>query len=207
MTSTDTGATPRVDFWFDPACPFSWMTSRWITEVAQARPLDLHWHVMSLAVLNEGQELPPQYAEKMGAARQGVRLAVAAAQRHGDDVLAALYTALGTRIYRDGRAFDVTVAAEALAEVGLDADLVDALDDASLDDAVAASHREGQQAVGEDVGTPVVAVDGRAFFGPVITPIAHGQEGLDLFEGLRLLSGTSAFSELKRARNGPPDFG
>ena len=206
MSTTDSTTTPRVDFWFDPACPFSWMTSRWITEVAQARPLELHWHVMSLAVLNEGRELPPQFADKMDVARQGVRLAVAAAQRHGDDVLPALYTALGTRIHQEGRGLDAALASEALAEAGLDVDLVQALDDASLDDAVAASHREGQRAVGEDVGTPVVAVDGRAFFGPVMTPIAHGQEGLDLFEGLRLLAGTSAFSELKRTRNGAPDF-
>ena len=198
--------TTRVDLWFDPACPFSWMTSRWLVEVAQQRPLDLHWHVMSLAVLNEGRELPPPYAERMHDARRAVRFAIAAAQRHGDDVLGGLYTAVGERIHLQQRGFDDAVAHEAVAELGLDADLIASLDDASYDDAVAASHRQGQEAVGDDVGTPVVAVDGRAFFGPVVTPIPHGQEGLDLFEGLLLLSRTPAFSELKRARSGPPDF-
>lgn len=198
--------TTRVDVWFDPACPFSWMTSRWLVEVAQQRPLDLHWQVMSLAVLNEGKELPPPYDARMRDARRAVRFAIAAAQRHGDEVLGDLYTALGTRIHRQQRGFDDAVAQESLTELGLDADLVGALDDARHDDAVAASHRRGQQAVGEDVGTPVVALDGRAFFGPVVTPIPHGQEGLDLFDGLLLLSRTTAFSELKRARSGPPDF-
>lgn len=198
--------TTRVDVWFDPACPFSWMTSRWLVEVAQQRPLDLHWHVMSLAVLNEGRELPPLYAERMRDARRAVRLAVAAAQRHGGEVLGDLYTALGERIHLQQRGFDDAVAHEALAVLGLDADLIGSLDDASYDDAVAASHRGGQEAVGDDVGTPVVAVNGRAFFGPVVTPIPHGQEGLDLLDGLLLLSRTPAFSELKRARSGPPDF-
>jgi len=197
--------TTRLDVWFDPACPFSWMTSRWLVEVAQQRPLDLHWHVMSLAVLNEGRELPPVHAERMRDARRGVRLVVAAAQRRGDGVLGDLNTALGERIHVQQRGVD-DAARAALAELGLDTDLVEALDDASYDDAVAASHRQGQDAVGEDVGTPVVAVDGRAFFGPVVTPIPHGQEGLDLFEGLRLLSRTPAFAELKRARSGPPAF-
>ncbi len=198
--------TTRVDVWFDPACPFSWMTSRWLVEVAQQRPLDLHWQVMSLAVLNEGKELPPPYDQRMRDARRAVRFAIAAAQRHGDEVLGALYTALGERIHLQQRGFDDAVAREALTELGLDADLVEALDDAAYDDAVASSHRRGQQAVGEDVGTPVVALDGRAFFGPVVTPIPHGQKGLDLFDGLLLLSRTNAFSELKRARSGPPDF-
>jgi 2-hydroxychromene-2-carboxylate isomerase len=197
----------RVDVWFDPGCPFSWMTSRWLVEVAAQRPLDLSWHVMSLAVLNEGRELPPVFAERMLTARRGVRLAIAAAQRHGDQVLGPLYTALGERIHLQGRGFDDDVAREALGAAGLDADLVEALDDPAYDEAVAASHAKGQEAVGEAVGTPVVAIDGRAFFGPVVTPIPHGQEGLDLFDGLRLLARTPAFSELKRARSGPPDFG
>jgi 2-hydroxychromene-2-carboxylate isomerase len=197
----------RVDVWFDPGCPFSWMTSRWLVEVAAQRPLDLSWHVMSLAVLNEGRELPPVFAERMLTARRGVRLAIAAAQRHGDQVLGPLYTALGERIHLQGRGLDDDVAREALGAAGLDADLVEALDDPAYDEAVAASHAKGQEAVGEAVGTPVVAIDGRAFFGPVVTPIPHGQEGLDLFDGLRLLARTSAFAELKRARSGPPDFG
>jgi 2-hydroxychromene-2-carboxylate isomerase len=201
MTDTD-----RVDMWFDPSCPFTWMTSRWLTEVAATRDLDVHWHVMSLAVLNEGQDVPPQYAEAMGRATRALRVLAAAEQRHGPDLLGRLYTALGTRGHTDDRGLTDDVVVEALAEAGADADLAAAADEESWDERVRASHQQGQDAVGDSVGSPVVAVDGRAFFGPVITPIAHGQEGLDLFDGLRLLARTTAFSELKRARNGPPDF-
>jgi hypothetical protein len=131
----------------------------------------------------------------------------AAAQRHGEQALGPLYAAAGARVHREGRALDADLAAEALAEAGLDADLAGALDDAALDDAVRASHEAGQATVGEKAGSPVLAFDGRGFFGPVMTPMPRGQEALDLFEGLRLLTGTSSFSELKRARSGPPDAG
>jgi 2-hydroxychromene-2-carboxylate isomerase len=201
MTDTD-----RVDMWFDPSCTFTCMTSRWLAEVAETRGLDVHWHVMSLAMLNEGQEIPPQYMEAMGRATRALRVLVAAEQRHGPDVLGRLYAALGSRGHTDGRGLTDDVVGEALAEVGADADLAATMEDESWDERVRASHQQGQDAVGDTVGSPVVAIGGRAFFGPVITPIAHGQEGLDLFDGLRLLSRTSAFSELKRARNGPPDF-
>jgi hypothetical protein len=144
---------------------------------------------------------------RLEAGRRLLRVLAAAQQRHGDDALATLYTAVGTRLHRDDRELDAGMIAEALAEAGLDADLVEALDDAGLDDVVRASHERSQQLVGEDAGSPVLAFGDRGFFGPVMTPVPRGQEALDLFEGLRLLAGTASFSELKRARSGPPDAG
>lgn len=197
-----------VDVWFDPACPWTWTTTRWLAEqVAPQRDLDLRWHVMSLALLNDGADVPPEYAERVEVARRGVRLMTAAAQRHGERALGPLYTAVGTKVHREGHALDVDLAADALAEAGLDADLAGSLDDAALDDAVRASHESGQATVGEKAGSPVLAFDGRGFFGPVMTPMPRGQEALDLFDGLRLLAGTASFAEVKRARSGPPDAG
>ena len=203
MTAPDAVA---VDVWFDPACPWTWATSRWLTDhVAPHRPLELRWHVMSLAVLHEGAELPPERAARVEAGRRALRLLAAVGQRHGSEALGRLYTAVGTRVHRDGRLPDAELAAEALAEVGLDTALVTALDDVSLDAVVRSSHDEGQAVVGEAAGSPVLSLDGRGFFGPVLTPVPKGQEALDLFEGLRLLAGTRSFAEVKRARSGPPD--
>jgi hypothetical protein len=175
--------------------------------VAPQRPVSLRWHLMSLAELNRDKEVPPQFVPYVEAGRRLLRVLAAAQQRHGDDALATLYTAVGTRLHRDDREPDAATIAEALAEAGLDADLVEALDDAGLDDVVRASHERSQQLVGEDAGSPVLAFGDRGFFGPVMTPVPRGQEALDLFEGLRLLAGTASFSELKRARSGPPDAG
>lgn len=204
-----TAAEPvEVDVWFDASCAWTWATTRWLVDgVAPQRPLSLRWHVMSLAVLHADRETPPEKAEKAERSRRALRLLAAAEQQHGSDALGRLYTALGSRMYREGRRPDAAVAAEALAEAGLPADLVSALDDAGLDDVVLASHEQGQAAVGEQAGSPVLALGGRGFFGPVLTPVPYGQEALDLFEGLRLLAGTASFSELKRARSGPPDAG
>ena len=204
-----TAAAPvEVDVWFDPSCPWTWATSRWLVDaVAPQRALSLRWHLMSLAELNRDKEIPEQYRAHVESGRRLLRLLAAAEQRHGADALGTLYTAVGSRLHREKRARDGAIVTEALAEAGLDADLVDALDDAGLDAVVAASHEQGQAAVGEAAGSPVLAFGGRGFFGPVLTPVPQGQEALELFEGLRLLAGTASFSELKRARSGPPDAG
>lgn len=202
------GAPVEVDVWFDPSCPWTWSTTRWLVDaVAPQRPLALRWHLMSLAVLNQDNEIPAEYARYVEAGRRLLRVFAAAQQRHGDDALGRLYTAVGSRLHRDDRPADAATVSEALAEAGLDADLVGALDDAGFDDVVLASHEQSQAAVGEAAGSPVLSFGGRGFFGPVLTPIPQGQEALDLFEGLRLIAGTASFSELKRARTGPPDAG
>ena len=200
-----------VDMWFDPICPWAWMTSRWLLEVEQVRPLDIRFHVMSLAVLNEGRDLPASYAEMMRSAWAPVRICVAAAEKHGPEVLRDLYTALGTRIHPLGQERGPELYAAALAEVGLEPDLVAAGGTTDHDEALRASHDAGMKPVGLEVGTPVVHAPGPdgapvAFFGPVVTPAPKGEAAGRLWDGVLLVSATPGFYELKRTRDKDPEF-
>jgi hypothetical protein len=182
------------------------MTSRWLLEAAKVRDLDPHFRVMSLAVLNEDKDVPDDYREGLLKAWGPVRTCIAAAQQHGDGVLAGLYTALGNRIHLQGRDIDRSLVEEALEEVGLPTSLADAMESTEYDDALRASHHEGIDLVGEDVGTPVIAVEGVAFFGPVVTPAPKGEDAGKLWDGVVLVAGTPGFYELKRTRQKGPDF-
>ena len=201
--------TPRAtaDFWFDPVCPWAWMTSRWMTEVMAVRDVEVRWNVMSLAVLNEGRDLPEDYRRSIDDAWGPVRVITAARLAHGDDVVKPLYDAIGTRLHPGGRQGErIAVVAEALAEVGLPAELLEAASSDAYDDALRASHQGAIDLVGEDVGTPVVAVNGTAFFGPVMTPAPKGEDAGRLWDGFVLVTSVPGFYELKRTRTQGPVF-
>ncbi|MGV8882505.1 MAG: DsbA family protein [Rhodoglobus sp.] len=199
-------ASSTVDFWFDPSCPWAWMASRWVTEVASLRDLDVNWHIMSLAVLNEDKDVSEEYRAFFPRALRYTRLVAAVQELHGSDVVGPLYEALGTRIHPGARTDVDAVIAEALAEVGLPADLALYADSDEFDAPMRASHFDGIGRVGQDVGTPVIAVGDSAFFGPVISPAPRGEQALALWDGVLAVAAFDGFFELKRSRTRDPIF-
>jgi hypothetical protein len=193
-----------AEFWFDPVCPWAWMASRWMMEVERVRPVDVTWSVMSLSVLNEGRDLPEDYQALMQRAWAPVRVIIAASEAHGDKVVKPLYDAFGERIHLRRMTDFSAVVAEGLEEVGLPEDLADAATGDRFDDALRASHQRAIDLVGDDVGTPVVAVNGVAFFGPVVSPAPRGEAAGRLWDGCLLVAGTDGFFELKRSRTVGP---
>ena len=197
----------QLDFWFDPLCPWAWITSRWVLEVEKVRPVQARWHVMSLAVLNEDKEdLADRYRDFLQTAWGPVRVCIAAEQKFGPEVLLPLYTALGTRFHNEKQERDRATIEAALAEAGLPAELADAADSTEYDEALRASHKDGMDRVGYEVGTPVISVNGTSFFGPVISPIPRGEDAARLWDGVLMVAGTDGFFELKRSRTRDPIF-
>jgi 2-hydroxychromene-2-carboxylate isomerase len=201
----DTERTP-VDFWFDPRCPWAWITSRWILEVEKLRPIDVRWHVMSLSVLNEGRDLSEKYRAMMDESWGPVRVCIAAREKYGPEVLGKLYTELGTRFHNEKLPQTREAIEDALEAAGLDRGLADAADTDEYDTLLRASHKDGMDRVGYEVGTPVISVEGASFFGPVISPIPRGEDAAKLWDGVRLVAGTDGFFEIKRSRTRDPIF-
>ena len=201
-----TATTPRVDFWFDPVCPWAWMTSRWLDDVARQRGFEPTWHVMSLAILNEGRDLPAQYMERMAHAKRLVRFVNGVIQTQGESFTKPLYDALGEQIHPGGRSDYDAIMLDVLGQLQLDPSLAELADSDRYDESLHESHRSGITLVGEDVGTPIIAVDGVAFFGPVISPAPSGQAALDLWDGVVAVAAYPGFFEIKRTRTVGPQF-
>ncbi len=196
--------TSTADFWFDPLCPWAWIASRWMKEVEQVRNVKTKFHLMSLAYLNEDKDVDEDY--RKGLRWQPVRVCQAAAVAHGGKVLDRLYTELGTRFHNQDRDRSRETIEEALVAAGLPSEIAEAMEDDTYDEAIMKSHHAGMDQVGLDVGTPVIAVEGVAFFGPVVTPIPRGEEAGRLWDGVRLVAGVEGFYEVKRSRSVGPTF-
>ena len=195
-----------VEMWFDPICPWAWLTSRWLMEVERVRDVKVTWSVMSLAVLNEGREVSAEYGARTERAWGPVRVIVGAARDHGPNVVKPLFDAMGTHIHLDGEEDYLQVIGAALEEVGLPADLLRYATSGEVDDQVRASHGRAIALVGEEVGTPVIAMAGSAFFGPVVTPAPRAEAAGRLWDGWLLMTSTPGFFELKRTRTASPIF-
>jgi len=201
-----TTAKTSAEMWFDPICPWAWLTSRWLMEVEQVRDVEVTWSVMSLAILNDGRDFSESYLEKMEASRGPVRVIVAAAREHGPKVIKALYDAMGSRIHLGGEEDYRKVIAGALEEVGLPAELIGFADTTEVDAELGESHQRAMDLVGDDVGTPVISVGGIAFFGPVVSPAPAGEDAGRLWDGALLVGSTPGFFEIKRTRTVGPIF-
>ncbi|MEO3796352.1 disulfide bond formation protein DsbA [Nonomuraea sp. B10E15] len=199
-----------VDLWFDPSCPFAWVTSRWLIEVAKVRPIEPRWRMMSLHILNEDKDVSDDYRERAARAMGSVRVVAAAAAKHGEQAVGELYTALGTLLHNEGRSQEPerlreTVEA-ALERAGLDTSLVEAMHSEEWDPTIRASHDEGITLVGQEVGTPIIRLGANAFFGPVITRILRGEDAGKLWDGVLAVTAYEDFFELKRTRTKRPQF-
>jgi hypothetical protein len=195
-----------VDFWFDPICPWAWIASRWILEVEQVRPVTPRWHVMSLSVLNSDKEVSDQYKQLLATGWGPVRICIAAEQQYGPEVLGKLYTAFGTKFHHEKAPRERATYEAALKEAGLPVSLADAAESTEYDEALKASHSDGMDRVGYEVGTPVISVKGTSIFGPVLSPIPRGEAAAKLWDGVLAIAETDGFFELKRSRTRDPIF-
>lgn len=199
-----------VDLWFDPSCPFAWVTSRWLLEVEKVRPIQPRWRQMSLYFLNEEKDVPADYLERAAKAMGSVRVIAAAAAKHGEQFVGQLYTGIGTRLHNQGLSKEPERLREviegALEDAGLDKGLADEMRSEEYDAAIRASHDEGIGLVGQEVGTPIIRVGDNAFFGPVITKIVRGEDAGKLWDGVLAVTQFDDFFELKRTRTKRPQF-
>ena len=198
--------TESVDLWVDPICPWAWITSRWLLEAADVRNFKVNFHVMSLSILNDGRDLSEKSVAMLAKAWGPVRVLIAAQERHGNEIVERLYSAMGTRYHVQGEKELDQMITNALRDAGLEADLAGAASSTEFDKALRVSHHEGMDPVGYDVGTPVIHVGDVAFFGPVVTPAPKGEAAGKLFDGVMLVASTPGFYEIKRTRTDELNF-
>lgn len=193
--------TPAVTVWLDPVCPFSWNTARWLRDAATANDFDIDWRLASLAILNEGRELPAPQQTRMADSRVVGRLMAAIQREKGTPGLSAAYFAFGQRYFDEAPGtIDDELIKEVLTAANAHETTPTAVTDASLDALLADSHAEGQSALGETGGSPIVSIDGHAFFGPVLTSVPTEDQTTPLFNALAALAVISAFTQLQRPR-------
>lgn len=202
-----------LEVFLDPICPWAWLTSRWVLDVADARPIQVQWKAISLRMINEGRdyatEFPEGYPELHAAGLAMLRMVIAAREAHGNDAAGRLYTELGTRVhvesrYAEARAQDRAFFEEALAAAGLPRSLADAAWATDLDEIIRAESETALARAGRQVGTPVLTFDpeteaAASFFGPVISRIPRGPAAVDLWDAVVILARTPGFCELKRS--------
>ncbi|MBM3681917.1 MAG: DsbA family protein [Actinobacteria bacterium] len=198
--------TTKAEFWFDPSCPWAWITSRWILEVQAQRDIEVKWNIFSLAVLNEGRELKPEYRERIDKTWGPVRVIAAAKKKNGYEVVLPLYTEIGTLFHPGAKPVAKETISEALQNQNLDPTLIDFYDTNDFDKDLRDSTKAGLALVGDDVGTPIISIEGVAFFGPVLTPAPKGSEALKLWDGVVAAASLPGFFELKRTRTARPQF-
>jgi len=198
--------TTKAEFWFDPSCPWAWITSRWILEVQAQRDIEVKWNIFSLAVLNEGRELKPEYRERIDKTWGPVRVIAAAKKKNGYEVVLPLYTEIGTLFHPGAKPVAKETISEALQNQKLDPTLIDFYDTNDFDKDLRDSTKAGLALVGDDVGTPIISIEGVAFFGPVLTPAPKGSEALKLWDGVVAAASLPGFFELKRTRTARPQF-
>jgi 2-hydroxychromene-2-carboxylate isomerase len=196
----------KAEFWFDPICPWAWMTSRWILEVETVRDIEVKWNLFSLAHLNRDKEMAEDYKAKLIRSWHCTRVIAAAQKAHGSAVTLPLYTAISSRIHLQKQEVNQALFEAALEEVGPDKNLATAMNDESFNAAIIESHERGIKLVGNDVGTPIISVEGAAFFGPVISPAPKGEEAGKLWDGVVGVASYPGFFEIKRSRTVGPIF-
>ena len=199
-------AKQEAEFWFDPLCPWAWMTSRWILEVEKVRDISVKWNLFSLAYLNRDKDVAEEYKARLARSWHCTRVIAAAQKAKGFEVTLPLYTAISSRIHLKKMEVGTELFKEALKEVGLPESLSDAMNDESFDAAIIESHERGIKLVGNDVGTPIIAVGSAAFFGPVISPAPKGEEAGKLWDGVVGVASYPGFFEIKRSRTVGPIF-
>jgi hypothetical protein len=196
----------EAEFWFDPLCPWAWMTSRWILEVEKVRDIEVRWNLFNLAYLNRNKEVPEDYKAKLINSWYCTRVIAGAQNLRGDSITLPLYTAISSRIHLKKMDITEQLFKDSLIGVGLSESLSAAMNDESLDVKIIESHERGIKLVGNDVGTPIIAIEGTAFFGPVISPAPKGEEAGKLWDGVVGVASYPGFFEIKRSRNVGPIF-